>query len=241
MGLHKGELIIIAGRPSNGKTTLAKNIASYISAHGKLVGFFSLEDGKKRLAERILAAKTQIDSNRIRSGMLNADQWAKLATAVRGLGDCAYYLNDEASLSAMAIRTRAQRLKQTHGRLDAIFVDYLQLMSGKGTSKQEIVGGNADELKAIAKDLDIAVVATSQLSRATDARANNEPELSDLRHAGEIEQSADVVTFIYNEDDKIAGDVATIKMAKSRNSRAGDFFKLRYFKAEHRLENYAGY
>ena len=241
MGLHRKELVIIAGRPSNGKTTLAKNIASYVSAHGHLAGFFSLEDGKKRIVERILAAKSKLDSTRIRSGYLNQEHWERLAVALRDLGQSAYYLNDEASLSAMDIRIRAQRLKQMHGRLDLLVVDYLQLMSGRGASKQEIVGGNADELKALAKDLDIAVIATSQLNRATDGRANNEPELADLRHAGEIEQAADVVAFIYNENDKIAGDVATIKMAKSRNSRAGDYFKLRYFKAEHRLENYAGY
>jgi replicative DNA helicase len=241
MGLHRGELVIIAGRPSNGKTTLAKNIASYISAHGFIAGFFSLEDGKKRIVERILAAKARMDSNHIRSGRLDAGQWERLAGAVQQLGHSAYYLNDEASLSAMDIRTRAQRLKQTTGRLDVVVVDYLQLMKGKGASKQEIVGDNANELKAIAKDLDIAVVATSQLNRQSEGRENNEPELSDLRQSGEIEQAADIVAFIYNEDDKIAGDVATIKMAKNRNGRAGDFFKLRYFKPEHRLENYAGY
>lgn len=241
MGLHRKELVIIAGRPSNGKTTLAKNIASYISAHGFLAGFFSLEDGKKRIIERILAAKSHMDSNRIRSGVLNKEQWASLSTAVRDLGQSAYYLNDEANLTAMDIRIKAQRLKQMHGRLDMIVVDYLQLMGGKGASKQEIVGDNANELKAIAKDLDIAVVATSQLNRQSEGRENNEPELSDLRQSGEIEQAADIVAFIYNENDKIAGDVATIKMAKNRNGRAGDFFKLRYFKAEHRLENYLEY
>lgn len=238
MGLHRGELIIFAGRPSNGKTTFAKNVTSYVSAHGSVAGFFSLEDGKKRIAERALAARTRLDSNQIRSGRLSQEQWNKLAIAVRDLGQCAYYLNDEARLTAMDIRTRAQRLKQQQGRLDVIVVDYLQLMGGRAENKRILVGENANELKAIAKDLDIAVLATSQLNRAAESRQNNEPELSDLRESGEIEQAADLVAFIYNEEDKIAGNTATIKVAKNRNGRAGDFFKLAYFKAEHRLENY---
>ncbi|HYD29995.1 MAG TPA: replicative DNA helicase [Azospirillaceae bacterium] len=210
-GLHPSDLLILAGRPSMGKTALATNMAfNAAKAHlrsggqeGGVVAFFSLEMSAEQLAGRILADEAQVPSDKIRRGEIKESDFPRFVQASQELARVPFFVDDTPALSITAMRTRARRLKRTHG-LDAIVVDYLQLMRGSGSSRSqenrvleisEITRG----LKAIAKELHVPVIALSQLSRAVEQREDKRPQLSDLRESGSIEQDADVVMFVFRE------------------------------------------
>jgi replicative DNA helicase len=211
-GLHPSDLLIIAGRPSMGKTSLAVNIAynaasRYADTGGKeggIVGFFSLEMSADQLATRILADVSNISGDSIRKGNFKEDDFRRFVEASQRLSQVPLYIDDTPALSISAVRTRARRLQRQHG-LDVLFVDYLQLLQGSGSKRgsenrvqeiSEITQG----LKAIAKELNIPVIALSQLSRAVEQRDDKRPQLSDLRESGSIEQDADVVSFVYRKE-----------------------------------------
>jgi len=210
-GLHPSDLIILAGRPSMGKTALVTNIAFNAAydhsrsqgAEGAVVGFFSLEMSAEQLASRILSEQSELSSDRIRKGQLENEEFIKLVNASNTLHDIPLFIDDTPALTVSALRTRARRLKRKHD-LGLIIIDYLQLVSGSGTSRSD---GRVQEvseitrgLKTLAKELDVPVIALSQLSRAVEQREPPRPQLADLRESGSIEQDADVVMFIYREE-----------------------------------------
>jgi replicative DNA helicase len=217
-GLHRSDLIILAGRPSMGKTALATNIAfhavkSYREEHGEdgrpkvvdgaVVGFFSLEMSSEQLATRILAEQAGVPSEKIRKGELISGDFDRVLTVSQELEHLNLFIDDTPALSIAALRTRARRLKRTHG-LGLLVVDYLQLLNPSGKSRQENRVQEVSEitrgLKTLAKELDVPVLALSQLSRAVEQREDKRPQLSDLRESGSIEQDADVVMFVYREE-----------------------------------------
>ncbi|MEE2971457.1 MAG: replicative DNA helicase [Pseudomonadota bacterium] len=214
-GLHKSDLIILAARPSMGKTALATNIAFNIAAseldeNGNVVprpersiGFFSLEMSSEQLANRILAEKAQIQSDQIRKGELNNRDFERLVHATQTLEKAPFFIDDTPALTVSALRTRARRLKRQHG-LGLIVVDYLQLLQGSAIRRNENRVQEISEitrgLKTLAKELDVPVLALSQLSRAVEQREDKRPQLSDLRESGTIEQDADVVMFLFREE-----------------------------------------
>ena len=200
-GFQNSDLIIIAARPSMGKTTLALNIAQHIAVNEKLpVAIFSLEMSKEQLVQRILCAQANIDAQRLRRGFLSEDDYPRLTKAAGPLSEAPLFIDDTAAISVMEMRAKARRLKAEHG-LSAIFVDYLQLMQGSARSenRQQEISGISRSLKALAKELDCPVVALSQLSRAVEQREKKRPILSDLLESGGIEANADIVAFIYRE------------------------------------------
>lgn len=217
-GLHPSDLLILAARPAMGKTSLATNIAFHAAQsyreeiaengekkvlEGASVGFFSLEMSAEQLATRILAEQAELPSDRIRRGEINADQFSKLVAASQQIEELPLYIDDTPALSIAALRTRARRLKRTHG-LDLIVIDYLQLLRPSGQSRNDNRVQEISEitqgLKALAKDLSVPVLALSQLSRAVEQRDDKRPLLSDLRESGSIEQDADVVLFLFREE-----------------------------------------
>ena len=210
-GLHPSDLIVLAGRPGMGKTALATNIAfnaAYTSSQtqgkeGAVVGFFSLEMSAEQLAARIISEQTDVSSDRMRKGELSAEEFERLSMAVQTLSAIPIFIDDTPALSVSQLRTRARRLKRQH-KLGLIVVDYLQLMSASAGSRND---GRVQEiseitrgLKTLAKELNVPVVALSQLSRAVEQRDDKRPQLADLRESGTIEQDADVVMFIYREE-----------------------------------------
>jgi len=226
-GLQNSDLVVIAARPSMGKTTLALNMAQQIAVREKkATAFFSMEMSKDQLAQRLLCAESQIDAQNMRRGFLSQDEWHKLTRAVGPLSESPLYIDDSASLSVMEVRAKARRLKAEKG-LDAIFVDYLQLMRGfsRAESRQQELSEISRALKALAKELEVPVVALSQLSRAVEKRPERRPILSDLMESGGIEANADVVMFIYRESyynkDTEKGNIAEISIAKQRNGPTG--------------------
>jgi replicative DNA helicase len=225
-GLQRQDLIIIAARPSMGKTALALNMAQYAARNGSVVGIFSLEMSAEQLASRLLCSEARVDAHRLRTGFLNREEWARLGDALRRLCETKVYIDDTPGAGVLEMRAKARRLKAEHG-LDLLVVDYLQLMSGRGRieSRQQEVSQISRDLKTLAKELDIPVLALSQLSRAPETRSEHKPQLSDLRESGAIEQDADVVCFIfreevYNETDENRGR-AELLIAKQRNGPTG--------------------
>ncbi len=229
-GLQDGELIIIAGRPSMGKTSFAMNIVEYAALHMKsCVAIFSLEMPGRSLAMRMISSMGRIDQQRVRTGRLNDDDWPRLTSAVAMLSEANLYIDDSAVLSPTELRARARRLKREHG-LSLIIVDYLQLMSVSGTSENRAteISEICRSLKALAKELNVPVVVLSQLNRSLEQRSDKRPVMSDLRESGAIEQDADLIIFIYrdevyNEDSPDRG-IAEIIIDKQRN---GPRFKTR--------------
>lgn len=226
-GLQNSDLIVVAARPSMGKTTLALNMAQQIAVKEKLpTAFFSMEMSKEQLAQRLLCAESQIDAQNMRRGFLSQDEWHKLTMAVGPLSESPLYIDDSASLSVMEVRAKARRLKAEKG-LQAVFVDYLQLMRGfsRFESRQQELSEISRALKALAKELTVPVVALSQLSRAVEKRPDRRPILSDLMESGGIEANADLVMFIYRESyynkDSDKGNIAEISIAKQRNGPTG--------------------
>lgn len=229
-GLHRKDFVLIAARPSQGKTVLGLNIAANVARQpGNVVGVFSLEMSKEQLVDRLLCSEARIDSHRLRSGYLGKDEWRRLAHAVGVLSDMELYLDDSAALSLIEMGAKARRLKAKTKRLDALVVDYLQLMNGgraRTNSRQEEVASVSRGLKALAKELDVPVIALAQLSRAPEVRSgNHKPQLSDLRESGGLEQDADVVMFIYREEvykpETEKQNIAEIIIGKQRNGPIG--------------------
>ena len=210
-GLHPSDLIILAGRPGMGKTSLATNIAVSAAkaynaskgAHGAKVGFFSLEMGSEQLASRIIGEVSRVPADKVRRGEVKQEEFMQFAQAASDLADLPLYIDDSAGLTIGAIRARARRLQRQHG-LGLIIVDYLQLITGSSRRAEQNRVQEISEisrgLKTLAKELNVPVLALSQLSRAVEQRENKRPQLADLRESGSIEQDADVVMFVYRED-----------------------------------------
>jgi replicative DNA helicase len=234
-GLQPGELVVVAARPSLGKTALALNIASHAAIkHHKTVGLFSLEMSKESLVIRLLCSEAETDSHKLRSGFSSREDWNKLTRALGRLGDAPLLIEDTPALSIMQIRAKARRLKMEKG-LDLMIVDYLQLVSGQGRfeNRTQEVSYISRGLKSIAKELKVPVLALSQLSRAPEQRPGQRPQLSDLRESGSIEQDADVVIFIFRErkaaeESEAEGEVdrrgveMKLIVGKQRNGPTGD-------------------
>jgi replicative DNA helicase len=240
-GLQRQELIVIAARPSMGKTALALNMAQYASKNANVVGIFSLEMSAEQLVSRLLCSEARVDAHRLRTGYLNREEWARLADALRRLCETKVFIDDTAAVGVMEMRAKCRRLKAEHG-LDLLIVDYLQLMAGRGRieSRQQEVSQISRDLKTLAKELDIPVVALSQLSRAPEQRSEHKPQLSDLRESGAIEQDSDVVCFIYREElynptDENQG-TAELIIGKQRNGPTGTV-QLAFLKEFTRFEN----
>ena len=215
-GLHRSDLLILAGRPSMGKTSLATNIAFNVAkayrkgalqdgtegaVNGGVVGFYSLEMSAEQLAARILSEASEIPSQQIRSGDMTEGEFRRFVEAAKSLEACPLYIDDTPALPISQLSARARRLKRTHG-LDVLIIDYLQLVrgTGKGENRVNEISEITMGLKAIAKELDIPVIALSQLSRQVENRDDKRPQLSDLRESGSIEQDADVVMFVYRAE-----------------------------------------
>ena len=248
-GLQKSDLVILAARPSVGKTSFALNIAEHAAVRdGKSVGIFSLEMSKEQLVLRLLSSVSGIDSQRLRSGFLEELDFARIAPAMNALSQAPVYIDDTPNMSAMELRTKARRLAAEVG-LDLVIVDYLQLMqsgsSNKDANRVQEVSEISRGLKALARELKIPVIALSQLSRQPEMRESKEPRLSDLRESGSIEQDADLVMFLYREkergadDQNTEGEVVKLKLAKHRNGPTGEI-DLWFKKAQTRFVNYAG-
>ncbi|NMB36028.1 MAG: replicative DNA helicase [Firmicutes bacterium] len=238
-GFQESDLIIIAARPSMGKTTLAANIAQQMAVtEGQPVAFFSLEMSGEQLAQRLLCSAAEIDAQRLRRGFLSSEDWPRLTQAVGPLSELPLYIDDTPAISVMEMRAKARRLKLEKG-LCAIFVDYLQLMRGseRAENRQQEISGISRSLKALAKELDCPVITLSQLSRAVEQRQDRRPILSDLLDSGGIEANADMVIFIYREDyynpDTERKHVTEILISKQRNGPTGKvelYFMDRYNK-----------
>ena len=251
-GLQPSDLIIIAARPSMGKTAFAINIAENAAVmENKVVAVFSLEMSRESLLLRMLCSQSRIDSHRLRTGTLYREDHPKLMAGMEALAQAPIFIDDTPGISLSEMRAKCRRLKQAQGRVDMIVVDYLQLMSaappGGGRryeNRTQEVSAISRGLKALAKEMRVPVVALSQLSRSPEARTgNNRPQLSDLRESGAIEQDADVVAFIFREevykkDDPDLEGIAEIIIAKQRNGPTGTL-KLAFVKRSTRFENMA--
>jgi len=222
-GLHPGQLIVVAGRPGLGKSTLGLDIARSCSIkHGMTSAIFSLEMGKTEITMRLLSAEARIGLHHMRSGTMSDDDWARLARRMGEVADAPLYIDDSPNLTMMEIRAKARRLKQRYD-LKLVIIDYLQLMSGnkKAESRQQEVSELSRNLKLLAKELEVPVIAMSQLNRGPEQRTDKKPQLADLRESGSIEQDADMVILLYREDafekeSPRAGE-ADLIVAKHRN------------------------
>lgn len=245
-GLQSGELIIVAARPSMGKTALALNMAEYIGASNRQpVAIFSMEMGKQQLAQRLLCSRSGVDSHKLRRNMLSGDDFGKLAMAVGELSEAPVFIDDTPGLTLLQLRAKARRLAARND-IKAIFVDYLQLMSAPGMqSREQEVSSISRGIKALARELDVPVVCLSQLNRQAESREGHRPRMSDLRESGAIEQDADVVMMLHREDYYHKGDeayqmtnVAELIVAKQRNGPTGTV-KLQFHGATTRFNNLA--
>lgn len=246
-GLQPSDLIIVAARPSMGKTALCLTLAQNAAINEKaVVGVFSMEMSKEQLVMRMMSSEAKVDASRFRKGMLSREEWERLARAIGTLSDARIFIDDTPGISVLEMRAKARRLAAEEKRLDLIVVDYLQLMSGglrRNENRQQEVSQISRELKGLAKELNVPVVALSQLSRAPEARNPPRPMMSDLRESGSIEQDADVVAFIYREDYYKPSDenqgLAELIISKQRNGPTGTI-QLAFLKEFTRFENYYG-
>ncbi len=246
-GLQKGDLIVLAARPSMGKTAFALNMAEHVSVQeGLPVLVFSMEMGASQLALRLVGSLGRIDQQRLRTGKLAGDEWTRLAEAVDRLKQAQVFIDETPALTSAELRARARRMaRQFGGTLGLIVIDYLQLMSGSSSSEENRateIGEISRGLKALAKELQCPVVALSQLNRSVESRTDKRPMMSDLRESGAIEQDADVIMFIYrdeyyNKDTKEPG-VAELIIGKQRNGPVGTV-KLTFLKPQTKFENLA--
>lgn len=226
-GFQPSDLILVAARPSMGKTAFVLNIAQYMAFHNNVTAaIFSLEMSKEQLVNRLLALESKVDSQNIRTGNLEDEEWAKLIEGANVIGNSNLIIDDKPGISISELRSKCRKYKMEHN-LGIIFIDYLQLMTGSGRSesRQQEISDISRSLKALARELNVPVVALSQLSRAVEQRPDHRPMLSDLRESGAIEQDADVVMFIYrdeyyNEDSEKKG-IAEIIVDKQRNGSTG--------------------
>ncbi|NJD27556.1 MAG: replicative DNA helicase [Chloroflexi bacterium] len=248
-GFQRSDLIVVAARPSVGKTRFALNVAEHAAVReGRTVGVFSLEMSKEQLVLRLLSSVASIDSKRLRSGFLEELDFARIAPAMNDLSEAALFIDDTPNISTMELRTKARRLQAESG-LDLVIVDYLQLMQATTTSRDanrvQEVSEISRGLKALARELNVPVIALSQLSRQPEMRESKEPRLSDLRESGAIEQDADLVVFLWREKEKgaddadVDGEVVNVKLAKHRNGPTGEI-QLWFRKSQTRFQSYAG-
>ncbi len=242
-GLQPSELIIIAARPSMGKTVLCLNIARNAAINSKVpVAIFSLEMSRDQLAQRMLCAEARVDGQRLRTGYLTESDWPKLADALGRLSEAPIYIDDSPGATVIEIRSKARRIKAEHG-LGLVIIDYMQLMSSsnrKSENRQQEISEISRSLKSLARELNVPVLALSQLSRAVENRPEKRPMLSDLRESGAIEQDADVVAFIYRDEyynpESDKKGVAELIVAKQRNGPT-DKIELTFRKELSRFED----
>ncbi len=227
-GLQPGDLIIVAGRPSMGKTSLALNFGEYVALdQGLPVAVFSMEMGAAQLALRMLSSVGRIDQQRLRTGRLLDADWPKLTEAIKRMNEAQLYIDETPALTAIDLRARARRLARTCGKLGLIIIDYLQLMSASsmGENRATEISEISRSLKALAKELQVPVVALSQLNRSLEQRTDKRPVMSDLRESGAIEQDADVILFIYRDEvynpDTNEKGIAEVIIGKQRNGPIG--------------------
>jgi len=243
-GLQGGDLVIVAGRPSMGKTTFAMNIAEYAAMTcGKPVAVFSMEMPAEQLAMRMLSSLGRINQGKLRSGKLDDDDWPRLTAAVSLLSDKPLFIDDSAGLSPNEVRSRCRRLAREHGDLGLVVIDYLQLMQVPGLKENRTaeISEISRSLKGLAKELKVPVVALSQLNRSLEQRPNKRPVMSDLRESGAIEQDADVISFIYRDEvydpESPAKGTAEIIIGKQRNGPIGTI-RLTFLGRYTRFENF---
>lgn len=241
-GLQPSDLVLIAGRTSKGKTAIAVNIARHVAvAHTVL--FFSLEMSKTQLLFRLLSGDARVEAHRMRAGVLGDKDWGKLSHAMAQISEAKLLIDDTPGIGVMEVRAKARQVRAEHG-LDLIVVDYLQLMRGRGKfdNRTQEIGTISRGLKALAKELDVPVVALAQLSRATEARKDKRPQLSDLRESGDLENDADVVLLLHRPEgadvDEGAEGLAEVIIAKQRNGPTGSV-KLAFLSEFTRFENLA--
>ena len=227
-GLHGSELILVAARPAMGKSAFALNIATNAAMRGNTpVAIFSLEMSKAQLVNRILCSEAMVDSNKVRTGKLEDEDWGKLAEAIGPLSETGIYIDDTPGISVMEIRAKCRKLK-LEKNIGLVVIDYLQLVQGsnkRNGSREQEISEISRSLKILAKELDVPVIALSQLSRAVEQRPDHRPMLSDLRESGAIEQDADIVMFLYRDDyyneDSEKKNVAEVIIAKHRGGSTG--------------------
>ena len=247
-GLQASDLVIIAARPSMGKTSLVLNMAQHIGTKTDMtVGLFSLEMSKEQLFLRLLTSEARIDAHRLRGGFLGERDWGKLSEAIGTLSEAKIFIDDTPSIGVLEMRAKCRRLKSEHG-LHLVVVDYIQLMQGRGRFENRTLelASISRSMKGLAKELHVPIVVLSQLSRAPESRSDHRPQLSDLRESGALEQDADVVVFIYREDlygdrNQPAADtqgVAELIIGKQRNGPTG-IVKLAFIREFTRFENLA--
>jgi replicative DNA helicase len=247
-GLQPADLIIVAARPSMGKTSLVLNIAQHVGTKTDLsVGLFSLEMSKEQLFLRLLTSEARIDAHRLRGGFLGERDWGRLSEAIGTLSEAKIFIDDTPSIGVLEMRAKCRRLSAEHG-LNLVIIDYIQLMQGRGRFENRTLelASISRSLKGLAKELSVPVIVLSQLSRAPESRSDHRPQLSDLRESGALEQDADVVVFIYREDqygDKAqpaadAQGVAELIIGKQRNGPTGTV-KLAFIREFTRFENLA--
>ena len=247
-GFQSSDLIIVAGRPSMGKTSLVLNVAQHVGTKTDLtVGMFSLEMSKEQLFLRMLTAEARIDAHRLRGGFLGERDWGRLSQAIGTLSETKIFVDDTPSIGVLEMRAKCRRLAAEHG-LNLVIVDYIQLMQGRGRFENRTLelASISRSLKGLAKELSVPIVVLSQLSRAPESRADHSPQLSDLRESGALEQDADVVIFIFREDQYVdrsqpptdAQGVAELIVGKQRNGPTG-VVKLAFIREFTRFENLA--
>jgi replicative DNA helicase len=248
-GMQPSDLLLVAARPSMGKTSFVLNIAQHIGTQTDMtVGFFSLEMSKEQLFMRMLTSEARIDAHRFRSGYLSEKDYGRLSHALGTLAEARVFIDDSASIGVLEMRAKARRLQAEHG-LHLLIIDYIQLMQGRGRfeNRQAELASISRSLKGLAKELKIPIIALSQLSRAPETRSDHRPQLSDLRESGALEQDADVVMFIFREEqyrdadgqpNQDAEGTAEIIIGKQRNGPVGTV-KLAFIKEHTRFENLA--
>ena len=245
-GLQAGDLVIVAARPSMGKTSLVLNIAQYVAALGdQVVGFFSLEMSKESLFLRLLTSEAQIDGHRLMSGAIGGNDYHRISHALEKLNSMKLFIDDTANIGVLEMRAKSRRLQSEHG-LSLLVVDYIQLMNGRGRFENRTLelASISRSLKGLAKELNVPIIVLSQLSRAPESRSDHRPQLSDLRESGALEQDADVVVLIYRDDvynrDPNSPDAGTAELilAKQRNGPTG-VVKLAFLREQTRFANLA--
>jgi replicative DNA helicase len=245
-GFQRGDLIIVAARPSMGKTSLVLNVAQHVAAReNQSVGFFSLEMSKESLFIRLLTSEAQIDGHRLMSGAIGQKDYGRISHALETLSSMRLFIDDTANLGVLEMRAKARRLQAEHG-LSLLIVDYIQLMASRGRFENRTLelASISRALKGLAKEMDVPIVVLSQLSRAPESRSDHRPQLSDLRESGALEQDADVVIMIYREDaynrdpDNADAGTAELIVAKQRNGPTGTV-RLAFLKEQTRFANLA--
>jgi replicative DNA helicase len=243
-GLQAGDLVIVAARPSVGKTSLVLNICQHVATSGGIAGFFSLEMSKEQLFMRLLAAEAKIDTYRLLSGQIGQREYGQITHALETLAEARLFIDDTAGIGVLEMRAKARRLQAEHG-LSVLAVDYIQLMTGRGRFENRTLelASISRSLKGLAKELNVPIVVLSQLSRAPEARSDKRPQLSDLRESGALEQDADVVVLIFREemykhDDQPSENdgIAELIVAKQRNGPTGTV-KLAFLREQTRFAN----